>query len=124
REPRVRFHGAACDECRHMAAATRVRRSFVEYDEDRGVRQREQTWKLRVQPGITDTHGTVMHGVAEVGNDKGEVGEPARNEIRPQTSERHDVLQTSRASHDVAEVDERIVLLRVPNCRRADEALE
>ncbi len=77
--------GAAPDrrpdgEGRDMTAAVRIGASFVERHED-DAPLHERALQHRVdepgEPGVAGLDGAVVHGIAEVGNDQGEVGEGA-----------------------------------------------
>ena len=63
-----------------------------------------------------------MHVVAEVRDHEGEVGKPVTGEVPREPGERDDAVAAGTRVDDVAEVEERVVLLRVPARRAAGEA--
>src|SRR5207237_2827433 len=77
---------------------------------------------MRLEPGVAGRHGAVVHVVAEVRDHEGEVGKPVTGEIPREPGERDDAVAAGTRVDDVAEVEERVVLLRVPARRAAGEA--
>jgi hypothetical protein len=63
-----------------------------------------------------------VHVVAEVRDHEREVREPVRGQIAAEPRERDDAVAACPRAGDVAEVEERIVLLRVAAGRAAREA--
>ena len=112
-EAGVRTNSRAENERGYMAAAMRIRRSFVEDDEDGSAREREQRRQLSAQPPISCTHRAVVHRVAQVRNDEHEVGQGLRALVRRQLRQRNDEPHAAGSVDDAAEVDERVVLLGV-----------
>ena len=75
-----------------------------------------------LQPGVAGGGRAVVHVVAEVGDDEREVGQPVPREVTRKPGERDDTRAPRTRADDVAEVEERVVLLRVAAGRASGEA--
>src|SRR5205823_14728631 len=116
REPRAPLHGRSERERLDATASAGVARSLVEDDEDdtaTQLRRMQQRNDPRLQPGVAGGGRAVVHVVAEVGDDEREVGQPVPREVTRKPGERDDTRAPRTRADDVAEVEERVVLLRV-----------
>jgi hypothetical protein len=117
REHGVRAHSRSERERLDVPAATGVARPLVEDDEDDTapqLRRAQERHDMGLQPRVAGRDRAVVHVVAEVRDDEREVGEPVGPEVVGELGEGDDAVTARPRVGDVPEVEERIVLLRVP----------
>ena len=118
-------HRRAESEGFDAAAASGVARPLVEDDEDDSAPQLgrvQQRDDVLLEPRVAGRDRAVVHVVAEVRHHEREVRQPVPRQVAPELGERYDAVAACPGAGDVAEVEERVVLLRVAAGRAAGEA--